>query len=185
MSPIYGWVIIILTAIVVVYLTIAAKPPNTKDDSLSAPERAVVSREEQIFEYKVLSDVLKRTVDAVRFIDTLLGLLLTVDMALYAIMLATAELRKAGVAHEFEIAMAIALLDILLTLFCIREAPKAAVFRQSFDLDPDETRATLILQFESIAVWNERWRLVKEMLFFLALTATVVATLAASRAVGV
>ncbi len=136
--------------------------------------------QEQLFEYAVLADVLKRSVDSVRFVDTLLGVLLTALTAIYAILLDKAELRHANVLSIFDWAIATASIGIAPTLLFVREAPKAASFHKGFALSPRLTRDQLIQQFVRLAIVNERWRVVKIMVFTAALGLALLGSLAAA-----
>jgi hypothetical protein len=149
---------------------VTAEPPEALPDTESI--------DEQIFAYNVLSDVLKRSVDEIRFIDVLSGVLVTGQFAIYALLFEKRQM--AGALGYLDFALGAAALGILLTLFFVREAPRASEFARSFAISPNLTRTGLCRAFIDDTARNEVWKAVKIVLLSVSLALTISGLLAAA-----
>lgn len=154
-------------------MLIRSRPPDEIPDENSDAEKR-----EQVFAFDVLADALKRSVEAVRFVDTLIGVLLSVQVALYAILIE--GFRDTWAFRILALAGASAVIAILPTFF-VREGPEAPLFARLFARDPGATRDRLIAQFVERAARNDRLRAIKVALLAVAFAFTVAALLASAR----
>jgi hypothetical protein len=174
------WVLLLAVAIVFTQANARVSDAPAVQES-SAPAEAqpdTDSLAEQIFAYNVLSDVLKRSVDEVRFIDVLSGVLVTGQFAIYVLLFEKPKM--AGALVFFDFALGIAALGILQTLFFVREAPRASEFARSFAISPSLTRTGLRQAFINDTARNELWKAIKIVLLSVSLALTICGLLAAA-----
>jgi hypothetical protein len=129
-----------------------------------------IGQTEQIFAYNVVADVKSRSIDGLRFIDTLIFALFAAQAALFAIFIDKTE-RFGILVGPTEVAFTLAVLAFLPTL-ASREGPNPAAFRDDFPAAPASSRSELIDEAVENARWNETLRIIKLILFMSALIAT-------------
>jgi len=134
--------------------------------------RSLLQQSEDHFGYKVIAHALHRSVDAIRFLDSLFCALMASHAAIYAILL---DKFHAYPAIGWQLLLAgfiMAILGTALTIF-VREAPNPQSFGDDFSDDPDGTRRRYVEDYIVKARRNERLRTVKTSVLGLTLLLTV------------
>ena len=125
------------------------------------------------FGYEVVSRILERSADAIRFIDTLFFALMASQAAIYAIILDKVQEYPAAGWRLLLAGLIVAILGIALTVF-VREAPNPQSFIADFPHDPDRTRRRYMGTYIVDARRNEQLRIAKAIILGLALALTVI-----------
>jgi hypothetical protein len=146
----------------------------------------LLRQSDEQFGYEVVSRILDRSADAIRFIDTLFFALMASQAAIYAIILDKVQEYPATGWRLLFAGLIVATLGIALTIF-VREAPNPRSFVADFPHDPDGTRRRYMANYIVEARRNEQLRIAKAIVLGLALALTVVpvAIATASRAGGI
>jgi len=151
-----------------------AVPPPRTAHSLPSSD---IARAEQVFGYNILADAVRRSVDAVRFLDALFFALLAADVALLVVFQDTADARLPSIGAMFKVALVLDVIGFLPTL-ALRDVPDPKNFARIFVRTPELTRELGTTEFLDATAQNSVLRIVKTAVLLTALACTVAGTLA-------
>jgi hypothetical protein len=154
------------------------EPPRGPDPNLAVLrdiERLSAARlrqAEQIFEFEAVTVAAKASVDALRFADILLGLLLAAQLVVGMVLLE-------GIIPAPQLSFAILGLGAILVCWGLalsrmaEDGPVAGTFLTDLAADPGSARATAVIRAAGIARRNDGRRVLKLWLFAFAVAVTV------------
>jgi hypothetical protein len=148
----------------------------------TAPPRGAAddtAHDEQIFEYHVVSDVWRRSIDSVRIMDTFLSTVFAAQVAIFVLFIDKTE-RFQSLVTPTRLGVVFCAIAFLPTLALV-ELPSPVKFKAAFRKAPRRTRDDLIDQFIRAARRNAVLRSIKMFFLVLAFGATMWAVFNAGR----